>query len=158
MAGSEVYTYNLTRELAKDNEVFVFCRFEDKEKPLYEFYDTVCNGVHVRYINNYEPKNATFYDKYLNPHIDEMFRDYVKEINPDVVHVGHLSHLSTQIPIIAKREFGLPVLFTIHDFWMFCHRGQLINPANWEICQLPNVPNVPHVHSSIIETRILISV
>ena len=139
MAGSEVYTYNLTRELAKDNEVFVFCRFEDKEKPLYEFYDTVCNGVHVRYINNYEPKNATFYDKYLNPHIDDMFRDYVKEINPDVVHVGHLSHLSTQIPIIAKREFGLPVLFTIHDFWMFCHRGQLINPANWEICQLPNV-------------------
>ncbi len=138
MAGSEVYTYNITRELAKENEVFVFCRFEDKTKPLYEYYDAVCSGVNVRYVNNYEPENATFYDKYLNPQIDEMFRDYVREINPDVVHIGHLSHLSTQIPIIAKREFGLPVLFTIHDFWMFCHRGQLINPANWEICALPN--------------------
>jgi hypothetical protein len=40
MAGSEVYTYNLARELAKNNEVFVFCRFEDKTVPLYHYYDT----------------------------------------------------------------------------------------------------------------------
>lgn len=139
MAGSEVYTYNLARELAKSNEVFVFCRFEDKTVPLYQYYDTTDSGVNIRYINNYELQNATFYDKYLNPKIDDMFRDFVRKINPDVVHIGHLSHLSTQIPIIAKREFGLPVLFTIHDFWMFCHRGQLINPKKWEICPLPNV-------------------
>ena len=139
MAGSEVYTYNLARELAKTNDVFVFHRIEDKTKPLYCYKDSKESGVNIRYINNYEPENATFYDKYLNPAIDEAFRDYVKLVQPDVVHIGHLSHLSTQIPIIAKREFGLPVLFTIHDFWMFCHRGQLINPENWQICPLPNV-------------------
>ncbi len=138
MAGSEVYTYNLAQELAKRNEVFVFHRIEDKNLPLYECFDSEDNGVKIRCINNYEPENATFYDKYLNPKIDNMFRDYVKLVKPDVVHIGHLSHLSTQIPIIAKREFGLPVLFTIHDFWMFCHRGQLINPENWKICPLPN--------------------
>lgn len=138
MAGSEVYTYNLARELAKTNEVFVFHRIEDKDIPLHQFFDSFEEGVHIRKINNYEPTRATFYDKYLNPVIDDAFREYVKRVNPDVVHIGHLSHLSTQIPIIAKREFGLPVLFTIHDFWMFCHRGQLINPQNWEICPLPN--------------------
>ena len=138
MAGSEVYTYNLAKELAKRNEVFVFHRIEDKNLPLYKCFDTEENGIKIRYVNNYEPENATFYDKYLNPKIDDSFRDYVKLVKPDVVHVGHLSHLSTQIPIIAKREFGLPVLFTIHDFWMFCHRGQLINPENWKICPLPN--------------------
>ncbi|MBQ4236920.1 MAG: glycosyltransferase [Treponema sp.] len=138
MAGSEVYTYNLARELAKSNEVYVFHRIEDKSIPRYQITDTVSEGVKIRYVNNYEPENATFYDKYLNPKIDDMFRDYVRIVNPDVVHIGHLSHLSTQIPIIAKREFGLPILFTIHDFWMFCHRGQLINPKNWKICPLPN--------------------
>jgi glycosyltransferase involved in cell wall biosynthesis/MoaA/NifB/PqqE/SkfB family radical SAM enzyme len=138
MAGSEVYTYNLARELAKTNDVFVFHRIEDKDIPLHQFFDSFEEGVHIRKINNYEPTPATFYDKYLNPEIDDAFREYVKKVNPDVVHIGHLSHLSTQIPIIAKREFGLPVLFTIHDFWMFCHRGQLINPQNWEICPLPN--------------------
>ncbi len=92
-----------------------------------------------------------------------MFRDYVNFVKPDVVHIGHLSHLSTQIPIIAKREFGLPVLFTIHDFWMFCHRGQLINPENWNICPLPNTKqctqcatfhyNNPAFSSSLIKER-----
>ena len=138
MAGSEVYTYNLARQLAKSNDVFVFHRIEDKEKPLYQVVDTVDCGVNIRYINNYEPQNATFYDKYLNPRIDDEFREYVRLTKPDVVHIGHLSHLSTQIPIIAKREFGLPVVFTIHDFWMQCHRGQLINPENWQICPPPN--------------------
>lgn len=138
MAGSEVYTYNLAREQAKKNEVFVFHRIEDKSILLHQVVDSFEEGVHIRKINNYEPTPATFYDKYLNPEIDDAFREYVKHVNPDVVHIGHLSHLSTQIPIIAKREFGLPVFFTIHDFWMFCHRGQLINPQNWEICPLPN--------------------
>ena len=160
MAGSEVYTYNLARELAKSNEVFVFCRFEDKTVPLYHYDDTPDDGVNIRYINNYEPQNATFYDKYLNPKIDDMFRDFVREIRPDVVHIGHLSHLSTQIPIIAKREFGLPVLFTIHDFWMFCHRGQLINPKNWDICPLPNVAQCTdcarlHYNNPAFEERLI---
>lgn len=138
MAGSEVYTYNLACELAKTNEVFIFHRIEDKSIPLYKITDKKENGVHIRFINNYEPQNPSFYDKYLNPVIDDAFRAYVREIQPDVVDIGHLSHLSTQIPIIAKQEFGLPVLFTIHDFWMFCHRGQLINPKDWQICPLPD--------------------
>ena len=139
MAGSEVYTYNLARELAKTNEVYVFHRIEEKTRPLHSVTDTMGeDGVHVRMINNYEPDNATFYDKYLGTDVDDAFRTYVKEVKPDVVHIGHLSHLSTQIPIIAKREFGLPVLFTIHDFWMFCHRGQQIHPETFEICPLPN--------------------
>ena len=98
MAGSEVYTYNLARELAKSNEVFVFHRIEDKSLPLYQITDTVSDGVNIRYINNYESESSAFYDKYLNPRIDDEFRDYVKLVNPDVVHIGHLSHLSTQIP------------------------------------------------------------
>lgn len=139
MAGSEIYAYNLARELAKGYEVYVFHRVEDKKKPLYQITDRIDQNVHIRLVNNFEPQNANFYDKYLNPKIDDLFREYVKLVKPDVVHIGHLSHLSTQIPIIVKREFALPVLFTIHDFWMFCHRGQLINPADFKICGLPNI-------------------
>lgn len=138
MAGSEVYTYNLARELAKSNEVYVFHRIEDKNIPLFRCTDSLEENVHIRKVNNYEPENATFYGKYLNPAIDDLFREHVKFVKPDVIHIGHLSHLSTQIPIIAKREFGIPVLFTIHDFWMFCHRGQLIHPKTYKICPLPN--------------------
>lgn len=65
MAGSEVYIYNLARELAKTNDVFVFHRIEEKTEPLYQVTDTTKDSVNIRYINNYEPGNATFYDKYL---------------------------------------------------------------------------------------------
>lgn len=140
MAGSEVYTYNLAHELVKNNEVFVFTRIEDNEKPLYHYSDVIEDNIHIRRINNgWENRpEADFYDKYLNSNIDEAFRNYLKEVKPDIVHIGHLSHLSTSLPIIAKREFGLPVFFTIHDFWMFCHRGQMINPNGLHICDLPN--------------------
>lgn len=140
MAGSEVYTYNLAHELVKSHEVFVFTRIEDPAKELYESYDSVEDNIHIRRVNNgwENHSDATFYDKYLNPNIDDAFRKYISEIQPDVVHIGHLSHLSTSLPIIAKREFGLPVFFTIHDFWMFCHRGQMINPDGFGICDLPN--------------------
>ena len=67
---------------------------------LYQFFDKVDHGVNIRYITNYEPEKATFYDKYLNPDIDDAFREYVKLVHPEVVHIGHLSHLSTQIPIM----------------------------------------------------------
>lgn len=138
MAGSEVYTYNLAHELVKEHDVYVFTRIEDKSIDLYKTFDSIEDQIHIRRINNYEPTDALFTDKYLNTHVDDSFRKYVEEVQPDIVHIGHLSHLSTQLPIIAKREYGLPVLFTIHDFWMFCHRGQLINPQTMKICELPN--------------------
>lgn len=138
MAGSEVYTYNLAHELVKEHDVYVFTRIENKSIDLYKTFDSIEDQIHIRRINNYEPTNALFTDKYLNTHVDNSFRKYVEEIQPDVVHIGHLSHLSTQLPIIAKREYGLPVFFTIHDFWMFCHRGQLIHPQKMNICELPN--------------------
>lgn len=138
MAGSEVYTYNLAHELAKKNEIFVFTRIEDKNIPLHFVQNSIEDDIHICRINNYEPSPAQFTDKYLCSKVDEIFRKYLKIINPDVVHFGHLSHLSTQLPIIAKREFGLPTLFTIHDFWLFCHRGQMIHPKTMTICDLPN--------------------
>ena len=36
MAGSEVYTYNLSRELAKKDEVYIFHRIADPEREEYE--------------------------------------------------------------------------------------------------------------------------
>ena len=156
MAGSEVYTYNLARELAKTNDVFVFHRIEDKGIPLHQFFDSLEEGVHIRKINNYEPTPAIFYDKYLNPEIDDAFRQYVRSVNPDVVHIGHLSHLSTQIPIIAKREFGLPVfsLFTISGCSVIAGNSLIHRIGRYAPC--PMWPNVQSVLHSIIKKMTLI--
>lgn len=136
MAGSEVYTYNLANELTKHAEVFVFTRIENPFEAPYAVSDDVLEGVHIRRVNK-PGRDYTMEDKYLDSTIDERFRECLREVQPDAVHVGHLSHLSTNIVNIAKKEFGLPVVFTIHDFWMFCFRGQAIK-TDLQLCPAPS--------------------
>jgi len=62
------------------------------------------------------------------------------EFRPDVVHVGHLNHLSITIVSTAANR-GIPVVFTLHDHWLACPRGQLIqtfpdDPEDmWTLCE-----------------------
>ena len=136
MAGSEVYTYNLTKELSRHAEMAVFTRVENPYKPSYTTSDTFDNGVLVRRVNK-PSRDYTLHDKYEDGQVDDLFRDMMNEFRPDVVHIGHLSHLSTNIPVIAQSEFNTPVVFTAHDFWMGCYKGQLINHQG-RICEGPS--------------------
>jgi glycosyltransferase involved in cell wall biosynthesis len=124
MAGSEVYTYNICNELAKTNDVEIFTRYENSYEDPYSVINDIVNGISVTRVNKPD-RDYTFRDKYIDEKIDILFKEKLNSYKPDVVYIGHLSHLSTNIPIIAK-EFGAKVVFTIHDFWMGCYRGQLI--------------------------------
>ena len=44
----------------------------------------------------------------------------------DVVHIHHLSGLSMALPALA-RAAGAAVVVTLHDYWLRCARGQLVN-------------------------------
>jgi len=136
MAGSEVYTYNLTRELAKRDDVFVFTRIENPFEPAYTFYDETIDGVHIRRINKPQ-RDYTLEDKYLDEKMEDCFFKYIQKVKPDIVHFGHLSHLSTNLVNIAKENLGLPIVYTIHDFWLLCYRGQLVD-TSLKICSGPS--------------------
>jgi glycosyltransferase involved in cell wall biosynthesis/MoaA/NifB/PqqE/SkfB family radical SAM enzyme len=136
MAGSEVYTWNLARQLARAHEVSVFTRVENPYERPYAAADSTEDGVLVRRINKPD-RDYTFRDRYLDPRVDDAFRVMLRKTRPDVVHFGHLSHLSTQLPVIAHAEFGIPTVLTIHDFWMFCYRGQLLR-SDGGLCEGPS--------------------
>ena len=51
----------------------------------------------------------------------------------DVAHVHHLTGLSTD-SVAALREAGLPVVMTLHDYWLFCPRGQMFHHRE-ELCE-----------------------
>lgn len=52
VAGSEVYTEALSRELAKEHEVHVFHRTEEPQREEYELQQRTYDGLHVWTINN----------------------------------------------------------------------------------------------------------
>ena len=139
MAGSEVYSYNLVKELLNQGiETLVFTRVENEFDENYKVYDEKYENINIIRVN--KPKRDYIYeDKFYDEDIDKIFKKYLEQIKPNIVHFGHLSHLSTNLIKIAK-EFNIPIVYTIHDFWLFCVKGQMIN-QNGEICNSPSVEN-----------------
>lgn len=122
-AGSEVYTQSLARGLAERHDVRVFTRQEDPFLTQFATVDEVDTGdrrVQLRVVNNAESR-----DRYRYDGVDTELRRLLDEFPPDVVHVNHVSHLSTTL-LKTIRERGVPLVYTLHDFWLMCPRGQFI--------------------------------
>ena len=139
MAGSEVYSYHLVKELINQNiETFVFTRVENEFDDNHKIYNEKFENIDIQRVN--KPKKDYLYeDKFYDSKLDEIFEKYLIKIQPNIVHIGHLSHLSTNIIAIIKKH-NIPIVYTIHDFWLFCVKGQMINEKN-EICSMPSTKN-----------------
>lgn len=134
MAGSEVYTYNLCKELARKHDVTVFSRVEDPYEREYDVKEDVLDSVSIIRVNK-PSRDYTFRSKFMDRTMDGIFRKHVTELNPDIAHIGHLSHLSTNFVEILK-NMDIPILMTLHDFWLICLRGQLLTES-LELCEGP---------------------
>ncbi len=122
-AGSEVYTQTLAHGLADRHEVHVFTREENAFAPDYEMrreLDPDDARVTVHLANN-----ARNRDRYRDGGIDARFAELLDNLRPDLVHIGHLNHLSTSLVAEAASR-AIPIVFTLHDFWLMCPRGQFM--------------------------------
>ena len=54
-------------------------------------------------------------DGYRYPPVDTAFTDLLDLVQSEVVHIGHLNHLSTSL-VVAARDRGIPVVFALHDY------------------------------------------
>lgn len=122
-AGSEVYSQTLCQGLADHHEVHVFTREEDSFGPDYRLrteHDPDDPRITLHLVNN--PRNK---DRYRAVGVDQRFAEVLDRVRPDLVHVGHLNHLSTSLlREAAGRE--IPIVYTLHDYWVMCPRGQFM--------------------------------
>ena len=124
-AGSEVYTQTLCHGLVNESlEVAVFSREEDPFKVDYAL-QVKTELVNNKVIKLYLVNAARQKDRFVSEGIDEQFRKVLKEFNPDIAHIQHLNHLSLTIVEILF-QLSIPIVFTLHDFWLACPRGQFI--------------------------------
>jgi GT2 family glycosyltransferase/glycosyltransferase involved in cell wall biosynthesis len=124
--GTEIYVRSLAAALAADgrDEIFVLTRDDDSRRPEYSTRHEMDGAIHVARINNTFQACRSFEESYLNPGFLRAALEEVDDIRPDVVHIQHLTCLSTGLPG-ALGSRGLPVLMTLNDYWLICHRGQL---------------------------------
>lgn len=133
-AGSEVYSQSICNELSKKNKVSVFTREENPYAADFTIrHETSSENLDFYFLNNPQGK-----DGYRHKQLDDNFAKLILEIKPDIAHIGHLNHLSTGI-IDELNKQKIPIIFTLHDFWLMCPRGQFLtrsigNENNFHLC------------------------
>lgn len=123
-AGVEIVTLGLTQELrARGHETFVLApkrsipgnNIEPGEIEDYEF-----GGVPVRRVGRPKEGIARPYRlDYENEVMARRTREYMREIQPDIVHAEHFQGLSASVIPVFK-EFDVPLVYTATDFWTIC--------------------------------------
>ena len=125
-AGSENYTYALSQALRRlGHEVAVFHRVADPTQAEYTLTEGELDSLPVYRLNNTFRFCDRFEKTYRNVDIDARFGDILDRFAPHVVHFHHLTGLSTACVFEAERR-GLPVVMTLHDYWLICQRGQFL--------------------------------
>ncbi len=134
-AGSEVYSQSICNELSKKHKVSVFTREENPYAPCFSIRKEIVNDhLTLYFVNNPQGK-----DGYRHQQMDENFAELVQQLQPDVAHIGHVNHLSTGL-IDELNKLHIPIVYTLHDFWLMCPRGQFLtrnigNENNFQLCE-----------------------
>lgn len=137
--GTEAYVRDLSTAFAANGRdaVAVFTRHGDgnaRELGVRRWTD---GAVDVCSVNNTFRSCESYESSYANPAVTAVVCEFLEQWRPDVVHVQHLTCLSTGIPRQAAR-LGIPVVMTLNDYWLICHRGQLVDlrgrccPGPWD--------------------------
>lgn len=133
-AGSEVYSQSICNELSQRHRVTIFTREENPYSPDFSIrIEKINENLSIYFLNMPRSK-----DGYKHQRADHQFLKLLENMNPDVVHIGHLNHLSTGIINVIK-EKRIPMVFTLHDFWLMCPRGQFLQSnfgadSNYQLC------------------------
>ena len=132
-AGSEIYAFELCRELAATHDVTVLCADYDPVQPhgqiIWRPYGPL---TVVEIINNWMCRS--FEDTYRPPLIAEQISHVLQAVQPDVVHVHNLLNLSFDLPAVAS-GLGIPVVATLHDYGFVCPSGgQRLHRAALHVC------------------------
>jgi glycosyltransferase involved in cell wall biosynthesis len=139
--GVELHSHQLAREMARrGHDVHVFTRSGNPSREDYSVTTEEMDGFAITRVTYNFRDLKSFEGIYKNARIEERFKETLDAFRPDLVHVQHLTCLSTGIPELV-RERRIPQLLTLHDFWFGCPLGQRIrrsldicDPIKRELC------------------------
>lgn len=147
-AGAQLYAFHLAQELTElGHDVRVLypvncsAREEGEDRTPYRLISTEYEGIPVYQINvddRAEPFSENPQFCFSNPVVEERFRRLLREEGFHLVHYHLLYRLSAGLPLVT-RELGIFSFATLHDYWLLCAMGHLIDTAGRE-CAGPESP------------------
>jgi len=129
VGGVELHVAGLARSLvAAGRAVSVFARAGRPDVPHLALQRGEHEGIPVTRVGNTFQDVTALTDLYRHEGLADAFEQELRRVQPDLVHIHHLTCLSTSI-VDRCRAAGVAVVMTLHDFWMGCPRGQRITAA-----------------------------
>jgi glycosyltransferase involved in cell wall biosynthesis len=133
LAGTAIYTFNIARAQAEQHEVFVFSRLQDPKLPAWRQHTETRDGLTIRFMNRADLDWVPFDASYSDPKGAALFRRFVTEVHPDIIHFQHIVGLGVEV-LDVPRELGIPAVYTLHDFWPMCPMGQRMCYTDGALC------------------------
>jgi glycosyltransferase involved in cell wall biosynthesis len=128
LGGTETYVAHLSRALVeRGHAVSVFSRVANPARPEGDVDCVQRDGYAVTLLNNTFTRHDSFTLTYVNEEIARRFGAFLDAGAPEVVHFHHLMYLSTTCIREAVRR-RIPVVMTLHDYWLICQRGRFLKP------------------------------
>ncbi|MSR74098.1 MAG: glycosyltransferase [Planctomycetes bacterium] len=132
--GTEVHMQQLARALQqRGHAVRVLARMGRADLPDYAVERGAHAGIDVLRVNYMFRDAASLEWIWHNPNINRLVGEELDRDRPDLVHVHHVTCLSTSM-LDEVRARGIALVMTLHDFWTVCPRGQRITPE-LEVCK-----------------------
>lgn len=125
--GAERYFHGVCEELKKRNAITYKVGFSDETRKRSEWEFTLKSPL----CSKIWP-----FLSYFSPAICGQFKEILKKVKPDVVHIhnNYLSSISILKPCV---DLKIPMVQTVHDFMMACPSGWAVRRKNYTLC--PNL-------------------
>lgn len=126
--GADRYFFNIKNGLEKAGHTVIPFSFRyeaTEETPYLPYFPEPITGRGPFLLKDMRlsipAKVKTAVKMFFNYEVDRKFRKVLRETKPDLVYTIYLSFtFLPHILRIAKKEFGLPVLYRLSDYHMFC--------------------------------------
>lgn len=153
LGGTETYVAHLSRTLAQRGHlVSVFSRIADATRPEYAIDAVPRDGYEVTRVNNTFRRLDTFSLTYTNEAVSQGFGAFLDRFTPEVVHFHHLMYLSTTC-IQEAVQRNVPVVMTLHDYWLICQRGRFLKP-DLSVCPGQSDEGCARCFAHVLERKI----
>lgn len=133
-AGVENYTFQMAKALMRSgHRIAVLYPWLEPGAPMNIISDQY-DGIPVyRLVLG---SMTTLQETIANPAAEMLFTELLHSVHFDLVHFQH-THLLLPFSLVkcAKRS-GIPVVFTLHDFWLICLRTHLFRGVE-DVCNGP---------------------
>jgi len=127
VAGTEVYTHRLIRQMQRDHDVHLLFAEIDPQRPQYARDEGSFDGIpFTRMAFHY--RLDRFEETYRNAASEQVFLGVLDRFRPDLVHLQHLQAFGVGLPVLARAR-AVPVVYTLHEYAALCAAGgQMILP------------------------------